>query len=189
MLRTARPGDRHFAAFGSLGSVRSGKVVGGPAAVSQAAGAYQLAMASRLQPLSAEPVPNVTPLSAAIRDQVRTRLTASAPGLSRCDQLRFGKVQADCQALQDWHHLQGRSGGLDFGRAIQRIAATGIGFDEAVRVDTDSWFKRVTDDTGLRVALEKPSSGPWVRSRALADGTPTSECSTDAGLTWAACLR
>lgn len=46
--------------------------------------AYQMAIAPQFQALSVEQVLNISPLTTAIWDQVRTRLTASAPNLSSC---------------------------------------------------------------------------------------------------------
>lgn len=50
--------------------------------------AYQMAIAPQFQPISVDQVLNISPLTTAIWDQVRTRLTASDPKLSSCDQLR-----------------------------------------------------------------------------------------------------
>ena len=101
--------------------------------------------------------------------------------------LRFSPSQAEHALLKDWHHLQGKSAQLDFAGLIPRIAASGIRFDEDVRIATDSWYKRSTDDTGPRITLEKADTGPWVRTSTRTDGTTFKECSSDAGKTWGSC--
>lgn len=101
--------------------------------------------------------------------------------------LRFDSIHPKYEELKDWHHLQGKSGPLDFSRVIQRIAASGIGFDEEVKLAVDSWYKRLTDDSGLRVVIEKQSSGNWFRTSIRADGTSLRECSSDSGKTWGSC--
>ena len=101
--------------------------------------------------------------------------------------LRFYPEHPEYQALTDWDKLQGKSAQLDFGRVIQRMAASGIRFDEEVKVAYGYWFKRSTDDTGLRITVEKRDTGPWLRISTLADGTSRQECSSDQGKTWGSC--
>jgi hypothetical protein len=101
--------------------------------------------------------------------------------------LRLRPAQPEYEALSDWQNLQGKQGQLDFGSLIPRIAATGIRFDEDVKIVTDSWFKRSTDDTGPRITVERSNTGPWVRTSTRADGTQYTECSSDAGKRWGSC--
>ncbi|OYU25399.1 MAG: hypothetical protein CFE41_21530 [Burkholderiales bacterium PBB2] len=102
--------------------------------------------------------------------------------------LRFDPQQPEHIALKDWFHLQGKSSQLDFNTVIARIAASGIRFDEEVKITPfSSWYKRSTDDTGLRVTIEKSDTGSWARTSTLADGTSRKECSADQGKTWGSC--
>lgn len=101
--------------------------------------------------------------------------------------LRFDAIHPEHAALNDWQKLQGKSGQLDFGAVIQRIAASGIRFDEEVKLAVDSWYKRSTEDSGLRVVVEKLSAGNWFRTSTRADGTSLKECSADQGKTWGSC--
>ncbi|MFG6466255.1 hypothetical protein [Roseateles sp. BYS87W] len=103
--------------------------------------------------------------------------------------LRFSPQQPEFGALSAWHHLQGKGGQLDFSPVIARIAASGIRFDEDVLLATDSWYKRSTDDTDLRITVEKANAGPWVRITTRTDKTTYKECSTDSGKTWVSCTR
>lgn len=50
--------------------------------------AYQMAIAPQFKPLTTEQVLNISPLTTAIWDQVRTRLTATGANLNSCEQLR-----------------------------------------------------------------------------------------------------
>lgn len=50
--------------------------------------AYQMAMAPQFKPVTTEQLLNISPLTTAIWDQVRTRLTAGSSGLGGCEQLR-----------------------------------------------------------------------------------------------------
>ncbi len=101
--------------------------------------------------------------------------------------LRFDTIHPEYEALKDWHHLQGKSGQLDFGGVIQRISGSGIRFDEEVKLAVDSWYKRSTDDSGLRVITEKQNTGNWWRTSTRADGTSLKECSGDKGKSWGSC--
>lgn len=107
--------------------------------------------------------------------------------VSYTNALRLDTIHPEYELLKDWHHLQGKSGQLDFGSVIQRIAASGIRFDEEVKIAVDSWYKRSTDDSGLRVVVEKLSSGSWFRTSTRADGTSLKECSSDSGKSWGSC--
>ena len=98
--------------------------------------------------------------------------------------LRFDTQHPEYAALKDWHHLQGKSSQLDFAGVIRRMAGSGIRFDEEVKLAVDSWYKRSTDDTGLRVVTEKFSAGSWLRTSTRADGSSLKECSNDGGKTW-----
>lgn len=106
--------------------------------------------------------------------------------VSYTSNLRFEPQHAEQQWLQDWHHLQGKSGQLNFSTVLDRIANSGYRFDEAVKLDTYSWYKRSTDDRQLRVTLEKDSSNNWIRTSTQADGTAIKECSKD-GRSWGSC--
>lgn len=101
--------------------------------------------------------------------------------------LRFDAQQPEFARLEAWGSLKGKSQQLDFNDVIQRIAGSGIRFDEDVQLATTSWNKRRTDDTSLRVMLEKTSTGPWTRVTTQSDGTSRKECSTDQGKSWSTC--
>ncbi len=102
--------------------------------------------------------------------------------------LRFDPQHPEHMALKDWVHLKAKSSQLDFNTVIARIASSGIRFDEDVKISPfSSWFKRSTDDTGLRITVEKWDTGPWTRTSTLADGTSRKECSSDKGKTWGSC--
>lgn len=106
--------------------------------------------------------------------------------VSYTNNLRFDTLHPEYEVLKDWHHLQGKSGQLDFGSVIQRIAGSGIRFDEEVKVAVDSWYKRSTDDSGLRVTTEKLSTGHWFRTKTQTDGTQVKQCSAN-GIDWTSC--
>ncbi|RQO54730.1 hypothetical protein DBR47_21925 [Paucibacter sp. KBW04] len=106
--------------------------------------------------------------------------------VSYTSNLRFEPQHAEHQWLKDWHHLQGKSGQLDFSPVLERIAASGYRFEEPVKIDTYSWYKRSTDDSQLRVILEKDSANNWVKTRTQTDGTTIKECSKD-GVNWGNC--
>lgn len=101
--------------------------------------------------------------------------------------MRFDAGLPESQALKDWQQLAGKSAQLDFGSVMKRIASSGIQFDEDVKLSASSWLKRSTDDSGLRVIVEKANQGDWTRTSTLTDGTSRKECSADRGKTWGAC--
>lgn len=108
--------------------------------------------------------------------------------VSYTNNLRFDPLQPEHTALKDWFNLKAKSSQLDFNSVISRIAVSGIRFDEEVKITPfSSWYKRSTDDTGLRVTIEKSDIGSWTRNSTLADGTSRKECSGDLGKTWGSC--
>lgn len=107
--------------------------------------------------------------------------------VSYLSNLRFYPEHPEHAQLTDWHTLAGKNGQLDFTRVIQRIAASGYRFEEEVKLPTAYWLKRSTDDTALRVTVEKRDTGAWIRISTLADGTSRQDCSTDQGKTWNPC--
>lgn len=107
--------------------------------------------------------------------------------VSYMSNLRFYAGQPEHTLLTPWERLQGKSATLDFASVIQRMAASGYRFEEEVKIPVYSWLKRSTDDSKLRITLEKRDPGPWTRSSVQADGTSRQECSTDQGKTWGAC--
>ncbi|MFY7865116.1 hypothetical protein [Roseateles sp.] len=108
--------------------------------------------------------------------------------VSFTNNLRFDPQHPEHIALKDWFKLQAKSSQLDFNSVISRIAGSGIRFDEEVKITPfSSWYKRSTDDTGLRVTVEKWDTGSWTRTSTLTDGTSRTECSADRGKTWGSC--
>ena len=107
--------------------------------------------------------------------------------VSYLSNLRFHPEQPEHALLKDWERLQGKSAELDFASVIQRMAASGYGFEGEVKLPVYSWLKRSTDDSQLRITIEKSNTGPWTRTSTLADGTSRKECSADQGKTWGSC--
>lgn len=135
-------------------------------------------------PLACMGEAHATPGSTGMRDYYANYTVGR---VSYTSVLRFDSSHPEHQGLADWHHLQGKSAQLDFSSVIKRIASSGFRFDEEVKVATDGWYKRSTDDSGLRVIVEKQSTGSWSRTSTRADGTSLKECSSDAGKSWSAC--
>ncbi|WP_133155212.1 hypothetical protein [Kinneretia aquatilis] len=104
--------------------------------------------------------------------------------VSYLSNLRFYAEQPEHALLKDWERLQGKSAQLDFASVIQRMAASGYRFEDEVKLPVFSWLKRSTDDSQLRITIEKSNTGPWTRTSTLADGTSRKECSADQGKTW-----
>lgn len=107
--------------------------------------------------------------------------------VSYLSNLRFYAEQPEHALLWNWDRLQGKSTQLDFASVIQRMAASGYRFEDEVKLPVFSWLKRSTDDSQLRITIEKSNTGPWTRTSTLADGTSREECSADQGKTWGSC--
>lgn len=107
--------------------------------------------------------------------------------VSYLSNLRFYAEQPEHALLKDWERLQGKNAQLDFASVVQRMAASGYRFEDEVKLPVYSWLKRSTDDSQLRITIEKSNTGPWTRSSVQADGTSRKDCSQDQGKTWGAC--
>ena len=90
--------------------------------------------------------------------------------------------------LPHWVGLAEASEQFDFTELVAELSTSGYGFGEPVSITTSSWAKRQSwEENGIRYQIDYNSAGRWVKTTTQADGTYTTECSSDEGSSWSAC--